>query len=163
MDVDWAYPPHDTSATSDIPHQQRRAWNQGPLTDFFPRIPPTALENLLDICLAKNAIYDLSKSKHYNARRFTSIAVAHIRHKYTKYDALLRDNGLGRYEAREQTAGQVWKVLRQWCPWDESNDQLERCLKASVVRPEDRGRDFDPMDVDEESEDEREEDPMEVD
>lgn len=47
-----------------------------------------------------------------------------------------------RFEAREKTAGKVWKELREWCPWDESNAVLEGCWRATVVRPEERGAEW---------------------
>ncbi|KAM0722896.1 hypothetical protein Q7P37_001094 [Cladosporium fusiforme] len=133
---------------------QRRLWNRGPLLDLFPRLPSPKLESLLDLTLSKNAIYNLSESKHWNSIRLTSLTVAHCRHTCTDYDALLRE-GVERYEARKRTAQAVWKCLRAWCPWDESNPVLERCWRVSVLRPEEREPGWDPMDLDE-SEDERE-------
>jgi len=108
-------------------HLRRREWNRGPLQDLFPRIPATALETLLDICISrrKNFVYNLSESKRWNARRYTGIVVAHVRHAYTEYDSLVREEGVERYEARRRTAEKVRKVLREWCPWDESNEVLE--------------------------------------
>jgi hypothetical protein len=133
------------------PTQQRerkREWNRGPLSDLFPRIPSHSLERVLDICIDKDFTYNLSLSKQYNARRYTSIVVAHIRHEHSDYDRLLREEKLERYEARRRTAEQVWKVLREWCPWDDSNGQLKPCLQATLVPPEERGLGWDPMDID---------------
>lgn len=147
-----------------IPDSQRREWNRGPLHDLFPCIELEYLESLLEICLQKSAIYDLSQSKHWNSLRLTSIAVAHCRHACTEYDNLLRA-GVERFEARKQTAQEVWKTLRKWCPWDESNPVLERCWRATVLRPEEREPGWDPMDLDE-SEGEEEYDagePMDLD
>lgn len=131
-----------------VPDSQRRNWNRGPLLDLFPRLPPSTLETLLDICLRKSAIYDLSESKHRNSLRLTSLTVAHCRHAYSPYDSLLRE-GVERFEARKRTAETVWKTLREWCPWDESNPVLERCWRATVLRPEEREPGWDPMDLDE--------------
>lgn len=140
---------------------QRREWNRGPISDIFPCIPPSALERVLDLCIDKGFTYDLSESKFNNARRYTSIIVAHVRHQYSDYDRLLQEERLARYDARAATAETVWKVLRQWCPWDESNEALKRCYHASVVRPEHRGNAWDPMDIDEDSDDGG--DPMDLD
>ena len=131
-----------------LPDHQRRLWNRGPLLDLFPRLPPSTLEKLLDICLTKSAIYDLSESKHTNSLRLTSLTVAHCRHNFSEYDKLLRE-GVERFAARKQTAEVVWKTLREWCPWDESNPVLERCWRATVLRPEEREPGWDPMDLDE--------------
>ncbi|KAK3109993.1 hypothetical protein LTR53_016191, partial [Teratosphaeriaceae sp. CCFEE 6253] len=118
--------------------QRLREWNRGPLTDFFPRIPRDALEGILDLCIDKGVTYDLSQAKSWNARRFTSIVVAHVRHTHSDYDKLLRDGQVERFEARAQTKDRVWKVLREWCPWDNSNGALERIFQATLMRPEDR-------------------------
>ncbi|KAL1586921.1 hypothetical protein WHR41_04175 [Cladosporium halotolerans] len=117
---------------------QRRLWNRGPLLDLFPRLPPASLNHILDLALAKNCIYDLSAPKRANAIRLTCLAIAHARHAHSEYDALLRA-GVERFEARERTGEAVWRVLREWCPWDESNVWLEGCWAATVVRPEERG------------------------
>ena len=111
-------------------------------------------ERILDITLAKDFTYNLSESKRWSARRLTSIVVAHVRHACSDYDELLREEFVERYEARQKTGSQVWKVLREWCPWDESNDVLGRCFKATLVRPEEReAREWeDLMDVDSDSE-----------
>ncbi|QIX02382.1 hypothetical protein AMS68_007899 [Peltaster fructicola] len=138
---------------------QKREWNRSPLRQYFPRIPDAALERLLDICIDKGVTYNLSQSKIWNMRRLTSIVVAHVRHNYSDYDQLLRDK-VDRFDARFRSAEQVWTTLRQWCPWDDSNEVLERCVRATLVRPEDRGADFDPMDIDEDSDDEG--DPMDL-
>jgi len=142
---------------------RRREWNRGPLHDFFPRIPPSALERVLDICIDKHLVYQLSQPKYWNARRFTSIVVAHVRHTNTDYDRLLREEKVERYEARHRTSKQVWKVLRDWCPWDESNDQLERCFQVTLLRPEERDPEWDPMDIDSDSECDYADDPMDLD
>ena len=142
---------------------RKREWNRGPLTDFFPRIPDHALERVLDICISKDFTYNLSESKRWNARRYTSIVIAHIRHTHTGYDKLLRGERVERYEARQRTSKQVWKVLRDWCPWDESNDVLERCFQATLLRPEERDPEWDPMDIDSDEDLEYAEDPMDVD
>ncbi|KAK5112804.1 hypothetical protein LTR85_011138 [Meristemomyces frigidus] len=141
---------------------RRREWNRSPLTDLFPRIPPTALEQVLDICISKDFTYKLSQPKYWNARRYTSITVAHVGHAYSDYDALLRGEGkLERYEARHRTSAQVWKVLREWCPWEESNDQLERCFRVTLLRPEEQDPEWDPMEIDGDSE--FADDPMDLD
>ncbi|KAK4547366.1 hypothetical protein LTR36_001022 [Oleoguttula mirabilis] len=141
---------------------RRREWNRGPLTDLFPRIPPTALEQLLDTCIAKGFTYNLSRPRYWNARRYSSITVAHVRHAHSDYDALLRGaDGLERYEARHRTAKQVWKVLREWCPWEESNDQLERCFQVTLLQPEERDPEWDPMEIDGDSD--IADDPMDLD
>ncbi len=127
---------------------RRREWNRGPLTDCFPRIPKHSLERILDICIEKDFTYNLSESRIWNYRRYTSIVVAHVRHNHSDYDSLLA-KGVARYDAREQTSAQVWKVLREWCPWNDSNEVLERCFRATLMKPEDRGKgDWDPMEID---------------
>lgn len=142
---------------------RKREWNRSPLTDLFPRIPNPALETVLDICINKDFTYNLSESKHWNARRYTSITIAHVRHNYSDYDKLLREEHVERFAARERTAAQVWKVLREWCPWDDSNDVLERCFKATLLRPDQRDAEWgDPMDIDSDDEDYID-DPMELD
>lgn len=151
------------------PEEQRlrkREWNRGPLEDLFPRIPAQALETILDITINKNFTYNLSESKHWNARRYTSIVIAHVRHNYTNYDKLLREEHVERFAAREQTSKQVWKVLREWCPWDDSNDVLERCFQATLLRREDRDAEWsDPMDLDSDfgAEEDYVHDPMDLD
>ena len=130
---------------------RRREWNRMPLEDLFPKIPPSALDRLLDICIDKNVTYNLSESKRWNARRYSSIAVAHVRHFYTDYDRRLRDEHEERFAARRATGDRVWKILREWCPWDEANDQLERCFQVTLVPAEQRGAEWDPMDIDDES------------
>lgn len=82
----------------------------------------------------------------------TSIIVAHVRHFHTPYDTLLR-SGTERYEARQQTGEKVHSVLREWCPWDESNEVLERCWRATLLRPEERDPGWDPMDLDDDQSD----------
>ncbi|KAF2162209.1 hypothetical protein M409DRAFT_69149 [Zasmidium cellare ATCC 36951] len=137
---------------------RRREWNRGPLTDLFPLIPSAPLERLLDICIdVKNYTYNLSESKFWNARRLTSIVVAHVRHNYSDYDRLLREERVERYEARRRSGDQVWRKLREWCPWEEANPVLERAWRATLVPPEERDPTWDPMDVDEESDGEGEE------
>ena len=144
---------------------RRREWNRGPMKKLFPRIPTTALEQILDICTYRKRFWhNFSKAPYWNARRFSSITVAHVRHAYTDYDQLLRGEArLDRYEARHKTSKQVWKILRDWCPWDESNDQLERSFQATLLRPEERDPDFDPMEIDPDSEFEDCGDPMDLD
>ena len=150
--------------TEENQRSRKREWNRGPLSDLFPRIPSHALERVLDICISKIFTYNLSESKHWNARRYTSIVIAHVRHAHTDYDKLLREH-VERYAARERTSKQVWKVLREWCPWDDSNEVLERCFRATLVRPEERGSEWDPMDIDSDAEFEADyaEDPMDLD
>jgi len=144
-------------------HARRREWNRGPLQDLFPRIPSEALERILNIAISKPFTYNLSQSRLWNARRLTSIVVAHVRHAYTEYDKLLRE-GAERFAARHKTAPTAWKVLREWCPWDESNEVLERCFRVTLLRPQERNAadaEWDPMDVDDESD--FADDPMEID
>lgn len=102
----------------------------------------------------------------------TSIVVAHVRHAYSDYDRLLREDKLERYEARRRSGPTVWKVLREWCPWDRSNSVLERAFQVTLVPPEERDPSWDPMDIDEESDGEEsrpgedaalEDDPMDLD
>lgn len=151
-----------TEPLSPEERSRRREWNRGPVTDLFPRIPPEALEQILDICIDNGFTYNLSRPKYWNARRYTSITVAHVRHAYSDYEALLRgEDRLERYEARHRTATQVWKTLREWCPWEESNDQLERCFRVTLLRPEERDPEWDPMDIDGDSD--FEDDPMDLD
>ncbi|KXL51472.1 hypothetical protein M433DRAFT_131710 [Acidomyces richmondensis BFW] len=130
---------------------RRREWNRAPLTDLFPRIPSASLERILDICITKEYVYNLSESKIWNARRLTSIVVAHVRHANTDYDKLLSEDRVERYEARRRTSQQLWKVLREWCPWDESNVVLQKCFDATLVPPEQREPGWDPMDLDDDS------------
>jgi hypothetical protein len=142
---------------------RKREWNRGPLTDLFPRIPDSALEAVLDICQRKGFAYHTSQSKFWNARRLTSIVIAHVRHNYSDYDKLLREDTIERFEARQRTADRVWKVLREWCPWDDSNPVLQRCFQATLLKPEEREDEWDMMDIDSDSEPEYVDDPMEVD
>ncbi|KAF2722844.1 hypothetical protein K431DRAFT_221515 [Polychaeton citri CBS 116435] len=129
--------------------ERRREWNRGPLQDLFPRIPQAALERVLDICIVKNFTYNLSQPKVWNARRFSSIVVAHVRHTYSDYDKLWHAEGVERFEARKRTGPQVLKLLKQWSPWSSSNEVLERCFQATLLRPEERDPEWDPMDLDE--------------
>lgn len=131
--------------------RRRREWNRGPLQDLFPRIPAKALEVILDKCIDKDFVYNLSESKIWNARRYTSIVVAHVRHFYTDYDRLLREELVERYEARRQSGKQVWKILREWCPWDADNEVLEQCFNATLLPPSQRDPTWDPMDIDDDS------------
>lgn len=142
---------------------RKREWNRGPLTDLFPRIPDSALERILDICERKGFVYHTSESKYWNARRLTSIVIAHVRHNHSDYDKLLRDEKLERFDARQRTSERVWKVLREWCPWDDSNEVLQRCFQATLVKPEERDEDWDAMDIDSESEPAYFDDPMDLD
>lgn len=151
--------PANIASTFD--HQPKREWNRGPISDLFPRIPGSALESILDICIEKGFTYNLSQSKWWNARRYTSIIVAHVRHAYTDYDKLLRVDGLERYAARQETSERLWKVLREWCPWDESNEVLERCFRATLMPREERDPMDDPMDIDVDSD--FADDPMDID
>jgi hypothetical protein len=118
--------------------------------DLFPRIPPAALERVLDICINLNFTYNTSESRFWNARRYSSIVVAHVRHFYTDYDKLLSVDREERFAARKKTSAKVWKILRDWCPWDEANEALERCFQVTLLRPEERGPEWDPMDIDDE-------------
>lgn len=120
------------------------------MTDLFPRIPSNSLDRILDICIdIKDFTYNLSESKIWNARRLTSIVVAHVRHAHSDYDRLLREEKLERYEARRRSGEQVWKKLREWCPWDDSNSVLGQAFQATLLPPELRDPTWDPMDVDE--------------
>ncbi|KAM3415298.1 hypothetical protein BST61_g8827 [Cercospora zeina] len=139
---------------------RKREWNRGPVNDLFPRIPDLALERVLDIIIDKGFTYNLSVSKFANSRRITSIVVAHVRHAYSDYDKLLHEN-MERYEARQRCGPRVWKVLREWSPWDKDNEVLERCFRATLLTPEERDPSWDPMDVDDESDVEG--DPMDLD
>ena len=134
--------------SSDEAWRRKREWNRGPLMDLFPRIPAQALERCLDICMAKPFTYNLSQSKLWSSRRLTSIVIAHVRHTYSDYDKLLRDEDVERYEARRRTKEKVWKVLKEWCPWDSSNEVLGRCFEVTLLRREERPNDWDPMQVD---------------
>ena len=140
--------------TAEQAYNRRREWNRGPLTDLFPRIPSASLETILDICISKGFTYNLSESRLWNARRYTAITVAHVRHQHSDYDGLLK-NGVERFEARQQTGGKVWKVLREWCPWDSSNEVLQTCFNATLLPIEQREAEWafvdDPMDIDTES------------
>ncbi|KAK0335955.1 hypothetical protein LTR59_002005 [Friedmanniomyces endolithicus] len=149
-----------------------REWNRSPIRDLFPRIPAAALERVLDLCIARPFTYNLSQSKLWNARHLTSIVVAHVRHAYSDYDKLLREQQVERFEARHRTAERVWKVLREWCPWEQSNEVLERCFRVTLLRPEERqpaDAEWDPMDIDDHeepecvNESEFVDDPMEID
>ncbi|KAK4560497.1 hypothetical protein LTR86_005694 [Recurvomyces mirabilis] len=141
--------------------ERRREWNRSPLKDLFPRIPGESLETILNKAIDKPFAYNLSESKLWNSRRLTSIVVAHVRHARSDYDKLLAE-GVERFEARDQTKDAVWKVLREWCPWDDSNLCLERCWKATLIRPEEWVAGvWDPMNIDDESE--FEDDPMDID
>jgi hypothetical protein len=130
--------PASPSTTTTDPQQQQRArrreWNRGPLTDLFPRMPDITLERILDILIDdKNFTYNLSASKWSNARRYTALVVAHCRHAYSEYDALLVREGVERFEARRRTAERVWGVLRTWSPWwERDNEVLERCFRATL-------------------------------
>ena len=153
-------------------HRRCREWNRSPIRDLFPRIPAAALERVLDLCIARPFTYNLSQSKLWNARHLTSIVVAHVRHAYSDYDKLLREQQVERFEARHRTAERVWKVLREWCPWEQSNEVLERCFRVTLLRPEERqpaDAEWDPMDIDDHeepecvNESEFVDDPMEID
>ena len=88
--------------------------------------------------------------------------IAHVRHNYSEYDELLRHDRVERFKAREQTSPKVWKKLREWCPWDSSNEVLEKCFKATLQRPEERDAEWgDPMDID--SDEDYTDDPMDLD
>ena len=133
----------------------------------------TALERVLDLCIDKDFVYNLSESKRWNARRYTSLVIAHVRHRYSEYDDLLSKEGVERFEARRRTAEKVWKILEGWRRWAASNEILERCFQATLLRPEERDPEFadDPMDIDSDGEmgiqrdvdDAAVEDPMDLD
>ena len=112
-------------------------------------MPDLDIERILDLLISKDFVYDLSKGRLWNARRYSSITVACVRHWYSDYDELLRE-GVERFEARARTGEGVWRVLKEWCPWESSNEVLRRCFEASLVRPEERGEEWvdDPMDLD---------------
>lgn len=124
---------------------RKREWNRGPLTDLFPRLPDFILERLLDLIISKGFTYNLSHSKLSNAKRYTAIVIAHCRHAHSDYDQLLLRDRLERFEARRRTAERVWKVLREWSPWERDNEVLERCFRATLVPPEERDESWDPM------------------
>ncbi|KAK3633340.1 hypothetical protein LTR56_007980 [Elasticomyces elasticus] len=158
-------PPNELSIEE---YKRRREWNRDPIQDLFPRIPAKSLDRVLDLCIAKPFTYNLSQAKTWNARRLNSVVVAHVRHAHTDYDKLLRDEHVERFEARRRTGEQLWKVLREWCPWDESNDVLRRSYEVTLLRPEERNpgdAEWDPMDIDELSDCGEEDpgDPMELD
>lgn len=140
--------------TAEQAYSRRREWNRGPLTDLFPRIPSASLEDILDICISKGFTYNLSESRLWNARRYTAITVAHVRHQHSEYDSLLKD-GVERFEARQQSGAKVWKVLKDWCPWESSNEVLRKCFEATLLPLEQREQEWafvdDPMDIDSES------------
>lgn len=152
-----------TDQTDADARERKREWSRDPLLDLFPRMPPDALERILDICIDKDFAYNFSEAKRWNARRYTSIVVAHVRHNYSDYDKLLREE-VERYEARRRSSAAVWKVLRLWCPWDDSNDVLRRCFEATLLPPEARDSNWDPMDVDSDSDEaDFADDPMDLD
>jgi len=135
----------------DAKRARRREWNRTPLADLFPRIPAAALERVLDLCINVGFTYNTSQGRLWNARRYSSIVVAHVRHFYTDYDRLLKVEHEERFAARKKTAAKVWKILRGWCPWDEANEVLERCFNATLLQPERRDAEWDAMDIDDES------------
>ncbi|TKA24943.1 hypothetical protein B0A50_06041 [Salinomyces thailandicus] len=156
--------PREDASPAEV--QRRREWNRGPLTTLFPRIPTSALETALQTCITKDFVYNLSAPESQNARRYTYIIIAQIRHQHTDYERLLREDRVERFEARRRTGEEVWRVLRAWCPWDRANGELERCWRVTMLRPEERGEGGEPMEVDSESEAEAEEhggDPMDLD
>lgn len=71
--------------------ERKREWNRDPLADLFPRIPSLELDRVLELLIAKDFVYDLSQSRLWNARRYSSLTVACVRHWFSDYDKLLRE------------------------------------------------------------------------
>jgi len=65
-------------------------------------------------------------------------------------------------DLRADLFGCCRKVLREWCPWDASNEVLEQCFRVTLLRPEERDPSWDPMDLDADS-DCGQDDPMDLD
>ena len=87
------------------------------LLRLFPRIPLGSAEEVLKHGYLKGSGRVGRSSTMSDSNKMIMAVTAHVRHRHTPYDALLREKGPGqaaRFEARAQIRGQLLHVLREW-------------------------------------------------
>lgn len=79
----------------------------------FPSIPPHSVELVLDHTLKKSS-GRVGRTGTCSVEDKVRLAVvAHVRHRWTEYETLLR-GGMPREKARREVKGEIGKVLRSW-------------------------------------------------
>lgn len=83
------------------------------ISKMFPRIPQERIQKILKHMLVKRS-GRVGRSKDVPLRQMAELAVkAHIRHKDTEYDELLR-KGITREQARSQVKTRIDEVVKSW-------------------------------------------------
>ena len=87
------------------------------LLRLFPLIPPESAEQVLSHGYLKGSGRVGRSSTMSDSNKMIMAVTAHVRHKHTPYDALLRQKGPGqaaRFEARAEIRTDLLRVLRDW-------------------------------------------------
>lgn len=79
----------------------------------FPNIPSHSVENVLDHTLKKSSGRVGRTGTRSVEDKVRLAVVAHVRHKWTEYETLLR-RGMPREKARAEVKGEIGKILQSW-------------------------------------------------
>lgn len=107
---------------------------QKEIMDIFPQIPPDALRNVAKIALQKGK-GKVGRVGKLDVQRKARLAVwAHVRHRETDYDVLLR-SGVPREEARQQVEAKIKEVYKAWGVGSQTKHGKTRKTSKSSARP----------------------------
>lgn len=107
---------------------------QKEIMEIFPQIPPDALRNVAKIALQKGK-GKVGRVGKLDVQRKARLAVwAHVRHRETDYDALLR-SGIPREEARHQVEAKIKEVYKAWGVGSKTKHGETRKTSKSSARP----------------------------
>lgn len=107
---------------------------QKEIMNIFPQIPPDALRNVAKIALQKGK-GKVGRVGKLDVQRKARLAVwAHVRHRETDYDALLR-SGVPREEARQQVEAKIKEVYKAWGVGSQTKQGKTRKSSKSSARP----------------------------
>ncbi|EON68049.1 hypothetical protein W97_07197 [Coniosporium apollinis CBS 100218] len=100
------------------------------LVRLFPRIPPEAAEATVLHAFEKRSRRVGRKMVVSLDDRVTRAVIAHIRHCYTPYEAILR-KGVPREQARLRVQGEVSRLLRTWKGLPPASPQTSKVCDAN--------------------------------
>lgn len=107
---------------------------QKEIMNIFPQIPPYALQNVAQVALQKGK-GKVGRVGKLDVQRKARLAVwAHVRHRETDYDALLR-RGVPREEARQQVEAKIKEVYKAWGVGSQTKHGKTRKTSKSSARP----------------------------